>query len=70
MGVKAEYTPEQMLPLQQLDPVFLQGTTSANDTYAYFSGKCSHFYVPRQDWNQQLTGWQSLIPPVIIHLTL
>ncbi|KAK4455425.1 putative FAD-dependent monooxygenase [Podospora aff. communis PSN243] len=37
MGVKAEYTPEQMQPLQKLDPVFLQGTASANDTYAYFS---------------------------------
>ncbi|KAK0625972.1 hypothetical protein B0T14DRAFT_561924 [Immersiella caudata] len=37
LGVKAEYTPEQMEPLQKLDPVFLQGTASGNDTYAYFS---------------------------------
>ncbi len=41
MGVKVEYTSEQIEPLQALDPFFLQGTASGNDTYVYFSGKLS-----------------------------
>ena len=39
IGVKAEYTTERMEPLRKLDPIFLQGTASANNTYAFFSGE-------------------------------
>ncbi|KAK0651178.1 hypothetical protein B0T16DRAFT_321096 [Cercophora newfieldiana] len=37
MGIKAEFTPEQMGPLRKLDPIFLQGTASTNDTYTFIS---------------------------------
>lgn len=37
MGVKAEYSPEAIAPLQALDPFFFQGTASENGTYVYFS---------------------------------
>lgn len=37
IGVKAEYTPDQMKPLWKLDPIFFQGTASKNDTYTFFS---------------------------------
>ncbi|KAK3689336.1 hypothetical protein B0T22DRAFT_461324 [Podospora appendiculata] len=37
MGMKVEYTPEQLAPMQKLDPIFLQGSASENDTYVFFS---------------------------------
>ncbi|KAK1761502.1 hypothetical protein QBC47DRAFT_335950 [Echria macrotheca] len=37
MGARVEYTPDEIQPIKKLDPVFLQGTASKNDTYVYFS---------------------------------
>ncbi|KAK3301754.1 uncharacterized protein B0T15DRAFT_322591 [Chaetomium strumarium] len=37
MGVKMDCSPEQIEPLRALDPYFLQGAGSQNDTFAYFS---------------------------------
>ncbi|KAK4234369.1 hypothetical protein C8A03DRAFT_18711 [Achaetomium macrosporum] len=37
MGVKMDCSPEQIEPLRALDPYFLQGAASENDTFAYFS---------------------------------
>ncbi|KAK4183982.1 hypothetical protein QBC35DRAFT_77046 [Podospora australis] len=37
MGVKLECTPEEIEPIRKLDPYFLQGAASANDTFFYFS---------------------------------
>jgi 2-polyprenyl-6-methoxyphenol hydroxylase-like FAD-dependent oxidoreductase len=39
MGVKINCTPEEMEPLRNLDPFFLQGAASQNDSFVYFSGK-------------------------------
>lgn len=39
MGFKVQYEPELIEPLRKLDAFFLQGTSSTNDTYAYFSSK-------------------------------
>lgn len=48
MGVKVEYTEEQMEVVRKLDPIFLQGTASANGTYTFFSGECiSDIYLRR-----------------------
>ncbi|KAK3994257.1 FAD/NAD(P)-binding domain-containing protein [Cladorrhinum sp. PSN332] len=37
MGLKVDYTPEQYEPLRKLDPYFLQGCASQNDSFVYFS---------------------------------
>jgi len=37
LGVKVDYSPEQIKPLRELDPFFFQGTSSENDTFIYFS---------------------------------
>ncbi|KAK4167792.1 hypothetical protein QBC43DRAFT_311451 [Cladorrhinum sp. PSN259] len=37
MGLKVDYTPEQYEPLRRLDPYFLQGCASENDSFCYFS---------------------------------
>ncbi|KAK4224216.1 FAD/NAD(P)-binding domain-containing protein [Podospora fimiseda] len=37
MGLKLDYTPEQIEPLRKLDPYFLQGCASQNDSFVYFS---------------------------------
>ncbi|KAL2127911.1 hypothetical protein VTI74DRAFT_9999 [Chaetomium olivicolor] len=37
MGVKVDCTPEEIEPLRQLDPYFLQGAASENDSYVYCS---------------------------------
>ncbi|KAL2017778.1 hypothetical protein VTK56DRAFT_1696 [Thermocarpiscus australiensis] len=37
IGVKADFTPDEIEPLRSLDPFFLQGTASENDSYVYFS---------------------------------
>ncbi|KAK3340012.1 hypothetical protein B0T25DRAFT_574885 [Lasiosphaeria hispida] len=37
MGIRIEYSPAEMEPMQRLDPIFLQGTASENDTYVFFS---------------------------------
>ncbi|KAK3296457.1 uncharacterized protein B0H64DRAFT_461636 [Chaetomium fimeti] len=37
MGVKINCTPEEIEPLRQLDPFFLQGAASENDSFVYFS---------------------------------
>lgn len=42
MGVKIEYTAEEIEPMRRLDPFFLQGTSSANDTFIYLSGESHH----------------------------
>jgi len=46
IGVKTEFTPEQMEPLKKLDPIFLQGTASANDAYTFVSSEY-HVSAPR-----------------------
>lgn len=43
IGVKLNVTPEEAEPLRQLDPYFLQGTASQNDSYLYFSGRSLQF---------------------------
>ncbi|KAF7559029.1 hypothetical protein G7046_g5126 [Stylonectria norvegica] len=37
LGVKLHLSPEQFKPIQALDPFFLQGTASENDTFVYIS---------------------------------
>ncbi|KAG7290104.1 hypothetical protein NEMBOFW57_000099 [Staphylotrichum longicolle] len=37
MGVKLDCTPEEIEPLRKLDPFFLQGAASQNDSFVYFS---------------------------------
>ncbi|KAL2256441.1 hypothetical protein VTK26DRAFT_1649 [Humicola hyalothermophila] len=37
MGVKVDCTPEEIEPLRKLDPFFLQGAASRNDSFVYFS---------------------------------
>ncbi|KAK0704639.1 hypothetical protein B0H67DRAFT_673879 [Lasiosphaeris hirsuta] len=37
IGIRVEYSPTEMEPMQKLDPIFLQGTASENDTYVFFS---------------------------------
>lgn len=39
MGVKIDRTPKEIEPLRKLDPFFLQGAASQNDSFVYFSGK-------------------------------
>jgi 2-polyprenyl-6-methoxyphenol hydroxylase-like FAD-dependent oxidoreductase len=39
MGVKLDVSPEEIEPFRQLDPCFLQGTASQNDSYIYFSSE-------------------------------
>lgn len=41
LGVRMDCTPEEIEPLRQLDPFFLQGAASENDSFVYMSGKCS-----------------------------
>ena len=38
IGVKVRFSAAQMAPLRELDPFFLQGCASANDSFAYLSG--------------------------------
>lgn len=40
MGVKVDCSPDEIEPLRKLDPYFLQGAASQNDTFVYFSGEC------------------------------
>ncbi|TDZ32435.1 putative FAD-dependent monooxygenase [Colletotrichum spinosum] len=37
LGLKVLLSPEQMAPIRKLDPFFLQGTSSRNDTFLYLS---------------------------------
>ncbi|KFA76996.1 hypothetical protein S40288_08590, partial [Stachybotrys chartarum IBT 40288] len=37
MGLKVSLTPEQIKPILQMDPFFLQGTSSENDSFIYIS---------------------------------
>ncbi|EFQ25974.1 FAD binding domain-containing protein [Colletotrichum graminicola] len=37
LGLKVFLSPDQMAPMRELDPFFLQGTSSRNDTFLYFS---------------------------------
>lgn len=39
LGVKLDLSPEQMKPMRDLDPFFLQGTASTNDSFVYVSGE-------------------------------
>ena len=39
MGVKVDCTPDEIEPLRELDPYFLQGAASENDSFSYFSGE-------------------------------
>lgn len=39
LGVKLELLPEQTKALRELDPFFMQGTSSANDSFVYVSRK-------------------------------
>jgi 2-polyprenyl-6-methoxyphenol hydroxylase-like FAD-dependent oxidoreductase len=50
VGFRARYTPEAMAPIKQLDPFFLQATSSKNDTYMYFSGE----FLPRLQFQAAL----------------
>jgi 2-polyprenyl-6-methoxyphenol hydroxylase-like FAD-dependent oxidoreductase len=45
IGVKLTLTPDEIASLRDLDPYFLQGTASQNDSYVYFSGR---FYPTTQ----------------------
>ncbi|KAI9158881.1 LOW QUALITY PROTEIN: putative FAD-dependent monooxygenase [Paramyrothecium foliicola] len=37
LGLKVSYTPEQVEPIRKMDPFFLQGTASQNDSFVYIS---------------------------------
>ncbi|KAK1655034.1 FAD binding domain-containing protein [Colletotrichum phormii] len=37
LGLKLQLTPEEMEPIRKLDPFFLQGASSRNDTFLYLS---------------------------------
>jgi len=37
MGLAAQYTPQSVEPIRRLDPFTLQGTSSENDSYIFFS---------------------------------
>lgn len=50
MGTKFQLSPEQMEPMRQLDPFFLQGNAHNNDSFLYFSCECT---PAREAW---LTG--------------
>jgi 2-polyprenyl-6-methoxyphenol hydroxylase-like FAD-dependent oxidoreductase len=39
LGVKIDCTPDEIEPLRDLDPYFLQGAASQNDSFVYFSGE-------------------------------
>ena len=39
VGLRVDYSAEQIEPLRNLDAFFLQGTSSENETYAYFSSE-------------------------------
>jgi len=39
MGVKLDCSPDEIEPLRNLDPFFLQGAASQNDSFVYFSGE-------------------------------
>ncbi|KAL2158154.1 hypothetical protein VTH06DRAFT_4722 [Thermothelomyces fergusii] len=45
LGVRIDCTPDEIEPLQKLDPYFLQGTASENNTFAY----CSLLDAPGND---------------------
>lgn len=47
MGVKVDCAPEEIEPLRQLDPFFLQGAASQNDSFVYFSGEFPLRALPR-----------------------
>lgn len=38
LGVKLTLTPEKFEPIRQLDPFFLQGTSSQDNSFVYISG--------------------------------
>ena len=44
LGLRVDCTPDQIGPLRTLDPFFLQGTSSLNNTYVYFSSESFIFY--------------------------
>lgn len=39
MGVRVDFTPDEIEPLRLLDPFFLQGAASQNDSFVYFSSE-------------------------------
>lgn len=39
LGLKVFLSPEEMEPIRKLDPFFLQGTSSQNDTFLYLSSE-------------------------------
>ena len=46
MGVKVQRTPDEIEPLRKLDPFFLQGAASENDSFVYFSGELLRSIIP------------------------
>jgi 2-polyprenyl-6-methoxyphenol hydroxylase-like FAD-dependent oxidoreductase len=45
LGVKLTLTPEEFEPVRQLDPFFLQGTSSQDNSFVYLSGKLFNFFI-------------------------
>lgn len=45
LGVKIDCTPEEIEPLRKLDPFFLQGAASQNDSFVYISGEFHSTYL-------------------------
>ncbi len=45
MGLKLDLSPEQIAPLRKLDPFFLQGCSSANDSFLFCSGRYSRLDI-------------------------
>lgn len=65
LGIKVEYSPGEIKLLRDLDPFFLQGTSSKNDTYLYFS---SELPVTNLIGNHQYYGSQ--LPILMLHITV
>lgn len=45
LGLKVFLSPEEMEPIRKLDPFFLQGTSSQNDTFLYLSSEYTFFVI-------------------------
>jgi 2-polyprenyl-6-methoxyphenol hydroxylase-like FAD-dependent oxidoreductase len=53
MGVKIDCTPDEIEPLRKLDPFFLQGAASQNDSFVYFSGEQPDRHRPVQAFHDK-----------------
>ena len=48
LGLKVEHTPDRIKELRELDPFFLQGTSSKDGSFMYFSSEFNPLLSPRE----------------------